>query len=80
MEHLTAVVDSREQTPWDLSPMTMETNGLNVGELFHSRFGIDRGHREKELGRFRSVLWFGAGAFPEGIGSVERLASIGDRD
>ena len=48
--------------------------------LFHSRFGIDRGHREKELGRFRSVLWFGAGAFPEGIGSVERLASIGDRD
>ncbi len=32
MEHLTAVVDSREQTPWDLSPMTMETNGLNVGD------------------------------------------------
>ncbi len=32
MEHLTAVVDSREQTPWDLAPMTMETDGLSVGD------------------------------------------------
>ncbi len=32
MEHLTAVVDSREQTPWDLSPMAMETDGLSVGD------------------------------------------------
>ena len=32
IEHLTAIVDSREQLPWDLSPMKTETAGLSVGD------------------------------------------------
>lgn len=52
MEHLTAVVDSREQNPWDLSPMTMETSGLSVGDYsvrgLESVVAIER----KSLGDF----------------------------
>ena len=31
-ENITAIIDSREQTPWDLSPMQTVVKGLDVGD------------------------------------------------
>ena len=32
VEHLKTVVDSKEETPWDLRPMVPKTTGLSVGD------------------------------------------------
>ena len=32
IEQLTAIIDAREQTPWDLSPMRIQSGTLSVGD------------------------------------------------
>jgi DNA excision repair protein ERCC-4 len=40
LEQLTAIVDSREQQPWDLSPMRIQSGTLSVAD--YSIFGLER--------------------------------------